>query len=47
MRNPAGEKAKLLERLRLAPFRLVSLPLGDVAEDQDNSDNLVFVIPNR
>ena len=46
MRNPAGEEAELLERLRLATFGFVALALGDVAENENNAGDFVLAVAN-
>ena len=46
MRNAAGEEAELLERLRFAPLCFGPLPGSDVAENEDDAGDFIFVIPN-
>ena len=43
MRNAAGEQAELFQRLGFAPFALIALTFGDIAEDQNHAADFVSV----
>ena len=47
MRDSAGEEPELLERFRLAALGFVTLPCGDVTENENNARNFILVVANR
>ena len=47
VRNAAGEKSKLFQCFGLAPFGFIALALGDVAKNQNDTDDIVLVVADR
>ena len=47
MRNAAGEEAELFECFRFAPLCFGPLPGSDVAENEHDAGDFIFVIANR
>src|SRR5438309_4698275 len=47
MRNSAGEKSELLEGFGFTALCFGALPGSDVAENEDDAGDFIFVVANR